>query len=969
MAENCCFVLNFGSGGHRFNRFFQTKPSLCRHLCMWTALAMVAGILAVMPPVVLADTDATVTSLVVLKDIDFRVAHPYPKDSDWAALARALVDLKAGDVLTQEKLAQALEKVDAIGQVEATLDEDRLVFVLAPFRRIKSMRFRGNYPLFEQEVRDVMTLRVGMVFKPEALAEQRSLIAERFKSEGYIDPGVRIDWRQDPDDGHYFLSVTIEKGDYFTIGRFRMSGNRSFPESLLKAKMASWRTMALWAGQSRFAQDKFKQDIDKLLAYYRKQGFADAAVTYTLTPDVAEQQMHVDIVIDEGLPYRITFTGNSEFLDYTLRKDLELFELGNRGNIGLRRSIQNIRRRYLRAGYADVRVTWESADAGPEQADAGIQGKGSGGEPARTTARWLQLMISEGLRHQVRSVTIKGAHFFSEEKIKDQMLTRPQNGWRKGVFDTQVLGEDLASIQALYQKYGFIHARIQETVDIHPSDKSVAIILTIEEGRQVLVGRIAFEGPAPVEQNTLREALQLKPGDPFQPDRVRLDESELAARIAPHGYPHVRVEARVAQDESENRAHITYRIATGPYVQVGAVVFAGNFRTRDPILARELEFESGDPFSLADVLAAQRNLRSTGLFETVQVRTIGLKEMESIVHLLFLTVEKKPYFFELGGGYDTSKGLYARTKTGDHNFLGTDKDIWTGGEIAETGWRWDAGISNPRLFGSRVQADMGGYIERQENFNQDFGVDSAGSTISLSRRWPRSITTYLAWRYERRQQFLREQDASQNVDPQALDPRSNLVTTPTLVYDNRDSFIRPHRGWLANLSLDLSNGLDNDLDDFARYKADLRVYHPLHPDLTLAGMVRMGYIVAFGENADIPEDQLFFLGGTLDVRGYKENLLQFDTESDPVGGRLALSASVEARYDIGYHLELAAFVDAGRLQMTLDDAQEDEWRWTTGLGLRYQTPIGPIGLLYGHKIDPRPGESRGQFHFTIGYTF
>lgn len=921
------------------------------------------------PLAVAANPDATMTPWVVLKDVGFQVSHPYPKDSDWAALARALVDLKPGDVLTQEELTQARGKLAAIGEVEATLDGGRLVFTLAPFRRIKSMRFKGNYPLFEQEVKDVMTLRVGMVFKPETMAEQTSLIAERFKAEGYIDPGVRIDWRQDPEDGHYHVSVIIEKGGFFTIGRFRMSGNRSFAESLLKAKMASWRTMALWAGRSRFAQDKFKQDIDKLLAYYRRQGFADANITYTLTPDLDRKQMHVDIVIDEGLRYVISFTGNSEFLDYTLRKDLELFEIGNRGNIGLRRSIQNIRRRYLRAGYADVRVTWKAADGGPARQDADIQREGTGAESAQTPVRWLQLAISEGLCHQVRSVTIKGEHFFDEAKIKDQMLTRPHNGWGQGVFNTQLLDEDLASIQALYHKYGFIHARIQETIDIQPSDKSVAIILTVEEGPQVLVGRIAFEGPMPVKERTLRDALQLKPGEPFQPDGVRLDESELATRIAPHGYPHVRVEARVAQSEAENRAHITYRIVPGPYVQVGAIVFAGNFRTRDAILERELEFKSGDPFSLADVLAAQRNLRSTGLFETVQVRTIGLKEMESIVHLLFLTVEKKPYFFELGGGYDTSKGLYARTKTGDHNFLGTDKDIWTGGAIAETGWRWDAGISNPRMFGSRVQADMGGYVERQENFNQDFGVDSAGSTISLSRRWPRSITTYLAWRYERRQQFLRKQEASEDVDPRALDPRSNLVTTPTLVFDTRDSFIRPHSGWLANLSLDLSNGLDNDLDDFTRYNADVRVYHPLHPDLTLAGMVRMGYIVAFGDNTDIPEDQLFFLGGTLDVRGYEENLLQFNAQGDPVGGRLTLSASLEARYDIGYHFELAAFIDAGRLQLTFDDAQADEWRWTTGLGLRYQTPIGPIGLLYGHKIDPRPGESRGQFHFTIGYTF
>ena len=51
------------------------------------------------------------------------------------------------------------------------------------------------------------------------------------------------------------------------------------------------------------------------------------------------------------------------------------------------------------------------------------------------------------------------------------------------------------------------------------------------------------------------------------------------------------------------------------------------------------------------------------------------------------------------------------------------------------------------------------------------------------------------------------------------------------------------------------------------------------------------------------------------------------------------------------------------------DAGDDSFRTSVGMGLRYITPIGPIGLLYGQKIDPRPGETSGQFHFSIGYTF
>jgi outer membrane protein insertion porin family len=79
---------------------------------------------------------------------------------------------------------------------------------------------------------------------------------------------------------------------------------------------------------------------------------------------------------------------------------------------------------------------------------------------------------------------------------------------------------------------------------------------------------------------------------------------------------------------------------------------------------------------------------------------------------------------------------------------------------------------------------------------------------------------------------------------------------------------------------------------------------------------------------------------------------------------------LEARLDLGLNLELAAFYDVGRLTDTLgDDDVSDDVRASAGLGLRYITPIGPIGLLYGRKLDPEEGESRGRLHFSVGYTF
>jgi outer membrane protein insertion porin family len=196
------------------------------------------------------------------------------------------------------------------------------------------------------------------------------------------------------------------------------------------------------------------------------------------------------------------------------------------------------------------------------------------------------------------------------------------------------------------------------------------------------------------------------------------------------------------------------------------------------------------------------------------------------------------------------------------------------------------------------------------------------------------------------------------------------VTTPYVRYDSRDSFVRPTRGLLSSVGVDISKGIQNQLDDFVRYQFDTRYFRtPFEGDHTRRpGQIRTGPIL-FGQRTLVPDDQLFFLGGIQSVRGFKENLLRFDSQGDPVGGKTALVGSLEARIDLGLNLELTTFFDIGSVQQTLAEGGSDRFRASVGLGLRYITPIGPMGLLYGHKLDREEGESAGRFHLSIGYSF
>ena len=251
-------------------------------------------------------------------------------------------------------------------------------------------------------------------------------------------------------------------------------------------------------------------------------------------------------------------------------------------------------------------------------------------------------------------------------------------------------------------------------------------------------------------------------------------------------------------------------------------------------------------------------------------------------------------------------------------------------------------------------------------FNQPFGTRSIGGSLGFNYLWGKHLTTALSFSLERRTQFSVDAQPGEEFNEE---PRTIFVTTPSLTYDTRDSFVRPTRGLLSSLVVDLSKGAEDQVDDFVRYDFDTRYYWTPLQKLTFAGRARVGQVVSYSDSDLVPDDQLFYLGGIQSVRGFDENLLRFDENGDPVGGKTAMTGSLEARIDLGYNLELATFYDIGAVQDTLLDEGLDTFRSSVGLGLRYITPIGPIGLVYGHKLDPQDGESSGRFHFSIGYSF
>lgn len=932
----------------------------------WIQIAwLMLGLSAGMAVTTARCEDSPGSSTTTVAGIVFDIRSDYGDGAYWESRAADLIGLRLGGPFSPDQLAADIETLRASNlfeeitapDPETTAEGVRIRFQLTPFRRIKDIRLINAFPMFEREILNAMTIYTGDVFVAEKLSAQADLLMQLYKREGYIDPKVDVSAAEDPRDGDYVVTVRVRKGPYFVLRDVAVTGNRTFSDFRLKLRLSTWKTSQLFDEMQRFNKKDVDADGKNLLAFYREKQFADIAVTPVIQEQPCSCDKMIRFEIHEGPRYHIEFQGNRRFWDWTLKKDLVLFRQGNRGELGLKKSVRKIQERYHQAGYLQARINPVSVMADED------------GMPLRT----IRLNIEEGPPSVVEEIRIQGNDSFDDGKIEKQMLTRPPGLIHDGRFVPEILDADVRAILSLYLKAGYREVAVQKNIDWRddPSTqiRHAVVRIDIVEGIRTMVNAIDIAGVSTAERAELIQLLALKSGEPFREYMVQSDENTLAAGISEKGYPHVTAGSTVDFSADGAVASVLFSVEKGPYAEMGRIYPVGNFRTRERIIRDEIEQRPGEPFSFTKMLASQRNVQDIGAFDKARLRPLGLQEKSKEIDLMVEVEEKKPYFFQMGTGYNTQKEFYVNSRIGDHNLLGSNKDAFVGGELSMIGYRLEAGLVEPRFLWSRIQATLNLYGEEKRELNKNYGTRTQGASLLFNRKLLETITASFGLRYELRDQFQRTAEPIPADELELFEPRSILVASPAVTYDSSDSFIRPRKGLIATLSLDVSRGLLNSLDDFNKYGFRLQYYYTPVKKLTIALRGRTGYIEPHNARSVIPDDQLFYLGGLSDVRGFDENKLRYDVSGQAVGGRSEMLGSVEARWDLGLNFELSVFYDTGRIQSALSAEGDDGWRSSAGMGLAYITPIGPIGLMYGHKLNKRPDESPGRFHFSIGYTF
>lgn len=843
----------------------------------------------------------------------------------------------------------ALMVCGLFADVEVKQSEGQIQFNLTPAQYVRSIRIRHELPLFEDDIEKAMSISSGGIFRSAVIEEQDSLISDLYRRNGFICPKVDVGSEPDRSGENRIITVRVNAGSYFRLKSLNIDGNSAISDRWLKLKMRSWRTALLPGSAGRSIESVISNDIKKLEKYYRSKGFADVAITDSVITDSLTQSVSVAVKIDEGERYRVRFTDNRDrgFRKSVLRKKIVLPKSANRNNQGIRKSVTALKKHMQEAGFSDAQV---------KALDTTIIKR-------KYAEKVVTFNCRSGERTTVSSITFTGITAISEKELRDQMLNVDKGSNAKRAFNTSKLEEDVFALQMLYRARGFLNAVV--TSSVSQQDKSVAITISVDEGRCTHIDSIKID-TMQIGKETVSKAVSVHKGDPYRNDLIKRDAHIMQTMLSEQGFPHAEIVPVITFNSDSSGVVVEYSISKGPAVYMGDVRYVGAFHTKPRVMKKTQKVISGTPLSLKSIVNSQKELRDLGPFNSVRFRTIGLREKRDTVHLFVDVRERKPFYGNLGGGYQSGKGPYIHSKVGDRNLFGLNKEGWIDGELSSIGERVELGFLEPRLGWAHIKATLQVFGEKEE-LNEHLGTTAYGVSGGLITRAGQNLVLGLGSLYERRKLYADNDmgmvdTASLSIEKQA---RNILTLTPSLSFDRRDAFTRPRKGIMINTSVDIGKGLEFSVDDILRFQAEARGYYTLFSRLTIAAVIRGGYCMPYGDNHTVPADRKFYLGGTGDLRGFEENKFH----SDSRGANTLLFGSTELRIDLGYNLELPLFFDAGRLENSISSLSLHQIHSSAGTGIRYITPVGPVGLLYGWKINQKAAKKQGMFHFSLGYTF
>ena len=601
----------------------------------------------------------------------------------------------------------------------------------------------------------------------------------------------------------------------------------------------------------------------------------------------------------------------------------------------------------------------------------------------QTGAAVVTFTINQGAKTVVKRVSFEGNTVFTPKQLRKVIKTKPATILsfltKDGRVNSDTLDSDVGALSAFYQNHGYEDVVVGQP-QIDPIGRGkVDVVFPITEGPQYHVGTVGVSGSQLYSPDQIQSRLKTKEGHVFSPQDLRDDTKSVGDLYGQRGYIDMVCDAETTS-AGDHIINVNYKIDEGTQSYIEHINIAGNTRTKDKVIRRELAVYPGEVYNTQLIDVSKSRLENLGYFNKdrgVQIYPSdtdipGRKDVNVLVE------EARTGSFNFGAGFSSIDSLLGFVEVQQTNFDLLNWPSFTGGgerfhaRFQLGTQRTDADVSLTEPYFLDYQLSVGDELfYSTANYVSDvYEQKNYGDEVDLRKPLDAFSSVRLAYRIE----DIKIYDISSGVSQDILRDAGNHTKssiTAGYTYDTRDSVFLTRSGERLDFSAFVAGGpLGGTVDDWGFDATGSKYFH-LPGDTIFLLNAEWAEVENYGNNDHVPLFDRLYLGGPNSLRGFRfRAMAPYDNKGQPIGGDSLARVTAEYTYPIMDRIRGATFYDTGFVNTGAFNMSLGQLASDVGLGLRLDLPIGPVRLDYGVPIqNPHHSSSSGQFNFSIGYQF
>lgn len=918
---------------------------------------------------------------------------------------------RAGEPFSKDKVNQTAAALKAAGKGKFTEVRVRVTgeangvhvqFILEPAYYYGIFAFPGATVFPYSRLIQVSNYPVQTPYDAVEVERDRQALVQFFHEQGYFQAEVRSEVVPDAQHAIASISFVTKLGRKAKFGNIDIAGIPANQQRDLENDLQS-----LWA---RFKQSAIRPGKDyhySTLMHANKDmqeqlgdwGYLGAKVTLDgAAYHAATNRADIHYTIDEGAKIHVNITGGHVWW-WDKKSLLPWYQGVSVDQETVQEGASALQSYFQGKGYFDVKV------------DSQVS-KGPNGDT-------VLYQISRGRKEKVADVDLKGNEKLKSSELTPHIAVQQKHFLSRGKFSERLVDTSEDNLTAVYKSEGFSSVKVVSKVVRH--GKEIDVLFAVTEGPRDIVASLKVEGAGKFPQwKYAPHGFKVRPGEPYSASNVAADRTGIVANYLKAGFlkASFRETASQASKNDPHHINVVYHIYEGPQVRTGDVLTEGRHHTRQRLINNDIAaIKPEQPLRETDLLAAGTKLYDhTGVFDWAELdpkRQITTQPTEDVL----VKVHEAPRnsitygigFEVINRGGSIPSGTVALPNLPPvglpSNFTTSQKTFW--------GPRGTFEYTRNNVRGKGESLSFTAFAGRLDQ-------RAAAYYIDPTWRWsPWKTTTSISYEKDEENPIFSYQQelASEEFQRAVLGDKKNILflrygfsqtdmthvlipalvpnkdlhvrlstETVNLTRDTRDDPLNEHRGVLDSAEVDFNTTKLGSSVDFAKFTGQAAFYKTKFHNIVWADSIRIGLAEPFAKSF-VPLSEAFFTGGGNSLRGFPldgagpQRQVQICSSGSssacsfiqvPAGGNEMLILNAEARIPLPIKkgLRIVPFYDGGNVFPYVGFHDFTSlYSNNVGIGLRYETPVGPIRFDIGQNLNPVSGIKSTQYFIGIGQAF